>query len=399
MLAEQKPINTSPNVSLSTLSSRVSANNPQLRAARLRIKEAQGQVVQSGRLSNPELGIGLSKSIPGSEGGMEISFSQRFPVTNRLALEKRISRQQLAIAAEEVKAAERELVSQAQMIAVEVLLTKQKQAELNEQVSLLNKLADFISSAAARGELSVLDANQAKVEASTLKSQAAQLQAQEQILLGQLKAYLGLAHSTNLNLQGSLPGASMPGHTLALQNLPEYRAKQIEIEQSEHAIALAKANRYDDIEASTFASYDREEDEPVGLENEAVVGIGVKIPLQFYNKNEGNIASARAKAARLSLEKDALAVELKQNAQNYRAEMQSWLAQNQNITSSLIPLAEDNSKQLETAYRNGQAPFTSLLKARNQELDLETRKIENLGAFHKARVKYYAAIGRETSAF
>ncbi|SHJ35880.1 Outer membrane protein TolC [Rubritalea squalenifaciens DSM 18772] len=398
-LGKSTPLNTSKEVSLAELANRVASNNPQLRAARMRIREAQGQVVQSGRLSNPELGVGLNKSIPGSEGGMEVSFSQRFPVTNRLALEKRISKQQLAIAAEEVKTAERDLVAKAQEIAVEIILLRQKRSELNKQASLLETLANFITEAANRGELSPLDANQAQVEASSIKSKMNQLQSEENILLGKLRAYIGLSAGSPLSLSGSLPSARIPSQALALQNLSEYRAKQLEIEQAQQAIALAKANRYEDVEASTFASIDREEDAPEGLETEGVIGIGVKIPLQFYNRNEGNIASARARAARITLEKDALALELKQNAANFRTEMNGWISQNENITSSLIPLAQKNSKQLETAYRNGQAPFTSLLKARNQELDLENTKLENLAAFHKARVRYFAAIGKTSSTF
>lgn len=391
-------IDQSSNLTLKKISTRVSANNPQLRAARLRINEAQGQVVQSGRLSNPELELDLNKNVSSSEGGLEVTFAQRFPITNRLSVEKRISNQQLSIAKEEVKVAQKALTSKAQELAIEILHNRQRAQYLKKQSALLDEFANFIDDAAQLGELSPLDANQAKIESATLKSELSRIETRENISLNKLKAYIGLQPNRPLQLSGNLPNATIPSSNLALNNRPEYRAKLLEIEQAKDNIALQKANRYEDIEGRLFTSLDREEDAPEGLSNEGTIGAGISIPLQFYNKNEGNIQTARAQASRMAAEKTALALEIQQQVATERAKMKSWLAQTSKLTKNLIPLADDNAEQLDKAYRNGQAPFTSVLKARSQQLELQSQNIDNLEAFHKARVRYYAAIGREQSA-
>ena len=391
-------IDQSSSLRIKQISKRVVANNPQLRAARLRINEAQGQVVQSGRLSNPELELDLNKNVRSSEGGLAVTFAQRFPITNRLSVEKRISNQQLSIAKEEVKVAQKALTLQAQELAVEFLHNRQRSEYLIKQSALLDEFANFIDNAAQRGELSSLDANQAKVESATLKSKLSRIATRNEILLNKLKAYIGLHPSRPLQLTGNLPSASIPSTNLALSNRPEYRAKLLEIEQAKDNVALQKANRYEDIEGRLFTSLDREEDAPNGLENEGTIGAGVSIPLQFYNKNQGNIQTARAQASRMSAEKTALALEIQQQVSTERAEMKSWLAQTNKLTTSLIPLADNNAELIEKAYRNGQAPFTSVLKARSQQLELQSQNIDNLESFHKARVRYFAAIGREQSA-
>lgn len=397
-LGNTGPIDQSSSLSLKQIAIRVSANNPQLRAARLRVNEAQGQVVQSGRLTNPELELDLNKNVRGSEGGLEVTFAQRFPITNRLRVEKRISNQQLSIAKEEVKVAQKSLTSQAQVLAIEILHNRQRAQFLNKQSVLLDEFADFIDEAAGRGELSSLDANQAKIESATLKSEISGIKTREKISLNKLKSYIGLSPNRPLELSGNLPSATIPSTNLALSNRPEYRAKLLEIEQAKDNIALQKANRYQDIEGRLFTSYDREEDAPNGLENEGTIGAGISIPLQFYNKNEGNIQTARAQASRMASEKTALALQIQQQVATERAEMKSWLSQTSELTKNLIPLADSNAEQLEEAYRNGQAPFTSVLKARSQQLKLQSQNIDNLEAFHKARVRYFAAIGREQSA-
>ncbi|MFT5882352.1 MAG: cobalt-zinc-cadmium efflux system outer membrane protein [Crocinitomicaceae bacterium] len=397
-LGNTGPIDQSSSLSLKQIAKRVSANNPQLRAARLRVNQAQGQVVQSGRLTNPELELDLNKNVRGSEGGLEVTFAQRFPITNRLRVEKRISNQQLSIAKEEVKVAQKSLTSQAQVLAIEILHNRQRAQFLNKQSVLLDEFADFIDVAAGRGELSSLDANQAKIESATLKSEISAIKTREKISLNKLRSYIGLSPNRLLELSGNLPSATIPSTNLALSNRPEYRAKLLEIEQAKDNIALQKANRYQDIEGRLFTSYDREEDAPNGLENEGTIGAGINIPLQFYNKNEGNIQTARAQASRIASEKTALALQIQQQVATERAEMKSWLSQTSELTKNLIPLADSNAEQLEEAYRNGQAPFTSVLKARSQQLKLQSQNIDNLEAFHKARVRYFAAIGREQSA-
>ena len=77
-------------VSLKSIPDRVSKQNPSLAAARYRIAEAQGRHHQSGRRNNPELELDFAHNGYFNEGEINIGITQRFPVTNRLALEKAV---------------------------------------------------------------------------------------------------------------------------------------------------------------------------------------------------------------------------------------------------------------------------------------------------------------------
>jgi hypothetical protein len=78
-------------VTLSGVGDRVRAQNPDLAAARLRIREALGRMNQSGRLANPELEAGFDHDPRMQERKFEVGFSQRFPITGRLDLEKQVT--------------------------------------------------------------------------------------------------------------------------------------------------------------------------------------------------------------------------------------------------------------------------------------------------------------------
>jgi len=100
-------------ITLAGVTERVRTQNPDLAAARLRIGEAMGRMKQAGRLKNPELETSVGQNTDFREGMLELGFSQRFPVTGRLGLEKEISATHLKAAEMEVREVERQLVARA----------------------------------------------------------------------------------------------------------------------------------------------------------------------------------------------------------------------------------------------------------------------------------------------
>jgi cobalt-zinc-cadmium efflux system outer membrane protein len=113
-------------VSLASIGNRIRAQNPDLAAARLRIQEAVGRMNQSGRLANPEIEAGLEHNPRFREGKFEVGVSQRFPITDRLRLEKDVSLTELKASEAEVREVERQLTGQAREAVVKVLASRQR---------------------------------------------------------------------------------------------------------------------------------------------------------------------------------------------------------------------------------------------------------------------------------
>ena len=124
---------TSVVVTLDSIGGRIRAQNPDLAAARMRIQEAVGRMNQSGRLSNPDLETSFEHNSRFREGKLEIGFSQRFPVTGRLQLEKDVSLTELKASEAEVREVERQLIGKAREGVVKVLATRQRRGLLRER--------------------------------------------------------------------------------------------------------------------------------------------------------------------------------------------------------------------------------------------------------------------------
>lgn len=381
-------------VSLATVGDCIRAQNPILAAARLQIQEALGRMNQSGLLANPDLQTAIDQNSRSREGRVEVGISQRFPFTDRLRLEKQVSLTRLKSSEAEVREVERQLIGQAREALVKVLASRQRRDLLRQQSAVLKEFADFLSQAAAKGEGSALDAGQAKLAATGLATEIRQLDATEMALYGELKPLLGMRSGEALSVSGTLPDANLPSTSVDPTKRPDLQAAELEAFAAAQGVSLEQLKRYDDVEAGLFVAAERIEDAPNGFENEATLGVRFRIALPFWNKNEGAIQEAQAKKIRKEREAIALGRGIRLAAEAARNEMLEWVKMIGEIDQTLLPLADEQTKLTEEAYRSGQGEIQSVLRSREKRLELAAARLDALRGFHLARVRHETALAK-----
>lgn len=379
-------------LSLDDVPPRVREHHPALKAARLAIDEARGRQLGAGRLANPALGYEFQNQSRVSPLAGTLSLDQAFPITRRLSLEKALAAQLVQAANLEVRDAERRLVAEARSLTVR-LLTLAKQRQLRErQLALAEELAAFAKNRAGAGEVSPLDANQAQLDAHRLRVESRLLEAESVSLLGQLKPLLGLPSDTALAISGGLPPLATP-RASSWEQRPDYQLAQTRIAAARTDQDLAKAKRLPDLTAGVFAAHELQDTAPAHRERTGFVGFRVSIPLPFWNRNQGEIAEKTAAAERARLESEALAMSIDGEAGAARKEMEANAAIVRETRDQLLPLAQEQMDAVQKAYETGQTDLLSLLRARDQRLQLEAAALDAARDFHLARIRYEAAIG------
>ena len=381
-------------VSLATIGDRVRAQNPDLAAARLRIREALGRMNQSGRLANPELEAGFEHDPRLRDRKFEIGFTQRFPITNRLLLEKEVTAAEYKASEAEVREVERRIIAEAREGVVNVLAIRQRKELLTQQSGLSKEFSDFLAGIAAKGEGSPLDAGQARLEAAGLALEMRQLDATEVAVVGALKPLLGMRPGESLLVGGTLPAPAIPQAGANHANRPDYQVAALEAAAAEKGVTLEQARKFADVEAGLFAAAERSEDAPEGYDKEALVGFRFKFPLPLWNKNEGAIQEAQAKKERKDLEATALARSIHLEAEAARAEMEEWSKLLGELSDTLIPLAEEQAAAAEDVFRKGQGEIQTVFRSREKRLQLSAARLDALLQFNLARVRYEAALGQ-----
>ncbi len=383
-----------------TLESAVShalARNAELAAARLSIAEAEGRALQSGRLANPELEAEAKPNVRGREYSFGLGFVQKFPLTNRLRLEKAVTRAEVAAAAAEVRAAERELATAVRVVGVKVLALRESKALKEKQIANSRELAETATRIAEKGEGSVLEAAQFEMEAQQLALDLLQLDAERASLVGEVRPLLGLASGGTVEFTGSLPAAAASGGAAPnMAERPDYQAAQARIEAARQEVAVAKANKWEDLSVGLLAEAERAEDAPNGLENDQFIGLRFSLPLPLWNKNEGRIAETEATVTRRELEAEALAAQVSAEAAAARDEMNAARRILTETEGTLLPKAREIEEKIAAFYQQAQpgSQLADVLRSRERRLALEQARLDALRAYHLARIRYEAALGR-----
>lgn len=374
-------------LSLEGIPSRVRSHHPSLKAARMAVEEARGRQLGSGRLSNPSVGVEAQYESRVSPGSVTFSLDQSFPLTRRLRLEKQLTGQLVTAAEQEVKEVERRLIAEARELAVKMLALDQQRVLREQQTALAQKLSDFARDRAGAGELSPLDASQAQVDSQRLRSEGRRIATELVSLRGQLKAVLGLKPGDVLTLQGELPPLKLPG-VMAWQKRADYQLAQTKVIAAQTEADLAKAKRWQDASAGFFAAKEKQDAEHTGF-----AGIRFSLPLPLWNRNQGEIAEKAASVERARLESEALASQISHEASTARQEMEANADVVRDTRDKLLPLVIEQTSKLEKAYETGQTDLLTVLRARDQRLQLEAAALDATRDFHLARIRYEAAVG------
>lgn len=372
-------------------------HNPDLAAARFSIDEAKGRLLQSGRRSNPELEAQLQPNVRGREVSFGVGFVQKFPLTNRLRLEKAVSNAELASAEAEVRAAELKLVTAVRMVGVKLLSLEGIKALKAKQIANSKELAATAAKFAAQAEGSGLEATQFELEAQQIALDLLQLDAERTVLEGEARPLLGMPSREAVEFSGTLPAPVIPSSTSAdVLGRADYQAAQARIDAARQSIALAKANKWEDAGFGISAIVDRAEDAPEGLKTDGFIGFKFTLPLPFWNKNEGKIKEAVATAARSEKEAEALVAQVLAEVSAALGEMKAALRIVDETSNSLLPKARQIEEKIAASFKQVQpgTQFSDVLRSREKRLALEQANLDALRSYHIARIRLNAALGR-----
>jgi cobalt-zinc-cadmium efflux system outer membrane protein len=370
--------------------------NPDLAAARLSISEAKGRLLQSGRLANPELEGEWKPNVRAREVSFGMGFVQRFPLSNRLRLEKLITQAEVSAAEAEVKFAETKVATAVRLLGVKLLCLEESRRLKEKQIANSNALARAAADLAKKAEGPESAAAQFELEAQQLLLELLQLEAEKASLLGELRPLLGLEPEQTISIGGTLPDVVLPvSAEVDLARRADYQAAQARVEAAKQGVGVAEANKWADADFGLTAEYSRLDDAGLGLEKETTVGLKFSLPLPWWNKNEGAIKAAEAAVQRSQKEAAAVALHGRTEAAAALSEMRTASRIHTQTTEILLPKASEIEESLNRFYKQAQpgAQLSDVLRAREKRLGLEQACLDALRSFHLARIRFEAARG------
>jgi len=370
LLAE--PESTAP-VALETLVQDALASHPELRFYAAEIAAAKGSHRTSGAWANPEVATEIGrKRVRGdvsAEGATwSVSALQSFEWPGRVSLRK-------AIADRQVQLAENGFAQFRAALAAEVrrrgfaLFAAQRRADAAREVA--GRGEDLVATLVQREPAGVAPLVETRaIEASVIKlrreaSEAAHEAQSAQFALNQLR---GQPLEKPLLIAGvklafpELPAASELIRRAARGNFT-LQQRELELAQQGFKVRLSENEAWPTITVGPRIAQEKAAD------RETTAGIGISLPLPLWNRNAGNIDSARAREtqAQTSLQLAQRDVELRIREQAgiyelHRAEMARWNPQ-------VVEQLREAAALADRHYRLGAVPLATFLEVQSSYLE------------------------------
>jgi len=366
--------------------------NPELRAARHLIAEAEGRARMTGRLSNPE----VDTEIAGGqefEGRVAIGITQRFPLTSRLRLERQLSALEIESAKLEVRERERQIAVAARAGFYELATAKEAISLARQQTSVAREFAETLTEGSSEGFGSSLDAEQASIDAETLGSAEQPLRVGEVQASARLAELLGQPPETRFVIKESL---ALPQGVPAKRPVgarPDLILAELAVEAGAVDVSLAKATRWDDVGVGLFVEGDRLRDEPDGIEPEAMVGMRLTVPLPFWQNGSGRVSEKEAARERQKARLEALRLSVRTNMAASHQIMTIRYEAAVRAQTKLLPPARTQVSNAEAAYARGETDIQTVFRARERLVQIESEALEARKSYFQSNSEWLATLG------
>lgn len=355
--------------------------NPELQA--LRTEEGIGLgKLEKAKLpfsSNPTLESYVAKKErPENDSGSAytnygVKITQEFEIAGQRRSRITVAENELVGIKSGIKDKERILIADVKDAFARSLAMKKKIALAEKIIQLKEEFLGFTKIKFQAGDVSTLDVNLAEVELSKAKKDFLLLQREYRESIFILESFFGEAQNLTLSLHGELPSdlPVLPDKKslkdFALSKRPDAKAVVSEVEKTKASLNLIKKEAIPNISLSGF--YDRDE-----LRN--VTGIGISIPLPFFDRKQAEKKEAVARAESARVRSKGLKQTIEREVEQAFSELS---AANEELTlfkREIIAKTRENLNLLNLAFKEGKVGFFEVQLAQKDTIEAQFAYID-----------------------
>ena len=386
-------------ITLAEALARTLRGSPELAAYNFELRAAEARILQAGLRPNPEIGLDIEN--PTGSG----PYSSADQMENTLTLSQLIelggkrparifeAEAGRAVVEWEYQVKRVEVLKTTTLAFIDALAAQRRMELADEVVKVYGEAVTLTEQRVGVGKASAVESIRAKVAVSSARIEVEQARRDIATARGFLAAQWGAQQADVGAVRGDL---DQHGGAPSLQNLrqrllgnPDLARWTAERERREAILAKQQTLARPDI---TLMAGPR----VIGKGEDATLVAGFSIPLPFRNRNQGNIAEARANLDKLEEEKraaEARAFALLNEAFQALTGAEREIAI---LEESVIPGAQDAEKQLNDGYTAGRFTQFEVLDARRTLNTARVQQLRALADFQKARASLDALTARPT---
>src|SRR3989440_2071442 len=382
----QTPASAQKTITLEELQQIALQHNPTFRQSAANIQAAEGRKKQSGLYPNPTVGYQGEQIRGGSFHGGEQGFflQQDIVLGGKLGLNRKIFDQELKQAETEAEEQKLRVVTNVRMSYIQALAAQQTLKLRQDLGKLADDAVETSHQLANVGEADAPDVLASEVEAQQAQLAVTMAEHNQQRVWKALAAVVGNPRLPLMKLEGKLEDTPPVNADELVEKIvndsPAVRIADLGVKRAEAALARAKREPIPDLQLRAGMQQTGEllsDGRSVGLQGFA--DVGVRIPI--FNRNQGNIATAKADAERATREVERVKLVLRERAasvvQNYTFSQTAV----DRYKNQMIPRARKAYEMYSKKYQEMAAAYPQVLIAQRTLIQLEVSYITALENF------------------
>ena len=346
----------------------VLARNPELVAARKQWEAATNRITQARSLDDPILSIQLwnvPQPFKATQADNTIfGLSQNLPFPGKLGLKGEVASRSADMTEQAVHAKERELVARLKQAYYDLFLMQKTIQIHHEQVELLRQFFEIANTKFRAGKGSQADVLKAQVELSLLQQQLPVLEQRRKTAGAMLNTLLDRDPSLPLGLAQEPPPLPIDQplddlHRLALNDRPELKAAELDVQRSEQSRALAQRQYYPDFNVAFQRFQNYQANDGFGAY------VAMSIPFAFWTKPkyDAGVQEAAAAVSVAQAQQHTLENLTRFQVDDLLAKLRATDQVATLYRTTILPQAEQSLESARVGYRVGKGSFLDLIDA------------------------------------
>ncbi|QDV26001.1 TolC family protein [Aureliella helgolandensis] len=384
---------TQPAMTLRDFESLAYSNNPTIRELAATTQKAAGFRTQVGLRANPIVGYQAVQLADRGTDQHTAFIEQEIITGNKLALNRNVQNEALRSQLFELETQKLRVATDIRVKFYEALAA-QRRVELIENFrSVTDKGLELAELRKQALEGSKVDVLQAKVQKNEIDLALQQAQVTFEATWRELAAIAGSPELASGTLLGELPKseALLDWNGLSATMIsasPEYQAAQARISRARANLQRQGVQAIPNITAQLAAGVDN-------ATNSGLINFQIGAPIPVFNKNQGNIAAARAEYCRAVMDAERIQNAIKARLAVVSREFDSSLAAVSKYSQEILPSAQESLELAEVAYKAGETSFVQVLVSRRTYFDSNLQYVlaQSQLAQAKSKVDGYVLTG------
>jgi outer membrane protein TolC len=335
-------------------------------AARKQWEAVTNRITQARSLDDPILSLQLW-NVPQTFNVMQtqnniFGLSQNLPFPGKLALKGNVASRSAEITEQAVRAKELELVARLKQAYYDLFLAQKAVQIHHEQVELVRQFVAIANAKFRAGKGSQTDVLKAQVELSMLFQHLPVLEQRRETVEAMLNTLLDRAPASPLGLaqepsQQSLEQPVDDLHRLALNDRPELKAAELDVQRSEQSRALAQRQYYPDFNVAFQRFQNYQANDGFGAY------VAMSIPFAFWTKPkyDAGVQEAEAAVSVAQAQQHTLENMTRFQINDLLAKLRATDQVATLYRTTILPQAEQSLEAARVGYRVGKAGFLDLI--------------------------------------